>query len=238
MPIDGLSINVSTTQGDIQAPVYGLARCPVTGDLIAITPAIRHGAMATGEFFVATHWRNGWQVSSPPGGHDSPRQAAASILRKIKGLSALGYDIAIYWEIQGADNPPPGIPLCAEWFVVPEQIAAFGWRGRVINRYREIAASHDLLEIRTPWGDCTPLISEAHAIAELAEIEVAVQMFDKKKDDWPKIDTVAMLAPWTGSKAEHREALGRHIAGLYAHMGKMRAALRAIRSIPTAAGDR
>ena len=231
MPIDGLSINVSTTQRDVPAPVYGLARCQVTGELIAITPVIRSGAMATGELFAAMHWRSGWQVCGYIDGRESPREVADAVLLEIKKLHAAGHDIAQYFAVQGANNPVPIYPLRAEWFVDPEQIAAFGWRGRVINRFRELSSTNKRLEIRMPWGPPTPIVSESHAIVELEEIEQVYRM-GNKRGDWPKLDTVAMLAPWEGSKAEYLEAISRHIGDLYEHMGKMRKALGVIRAIP------
>lgn len=99
-------------------------------------------------------------------------------------------------------------------------------------RFREIRKARHLVALCAPWG-CTPLVSEAQAIAEIEEIDLATRMYEKERGKAPtEIDAIAMLAPWPGSNAEHREALGRHIAGLYEHMGKMRKALGVIRAIP------
>lgn len=103
----------------------------------------------------------------------------------------------------------------------------------VAARFREIRNAGHMVAICTPWG-CTPLASEAQAIAEIEEIDLATRMYEKEHGKAPtEIDAIAMLAPWPGSNAEHREALGQHIAGLYEHMGKMRKALGVIRAIPT-----
>jgi len=99
-------------------------------------------------------------------------------------------------------------------------------------RFREIRKARQLVAICAPWG-CTPLASEAQALAEIEEIDLATRMYEKERGKAPtEIDAIAMLAPWPGSNAEHREALGQHIAGLYEHMGKMRKALGVIRAIP------
>lgn len=107
-------------------------------------------------------------------------------------------------------------------------------RELVVARFRQIRKAKRLVCIFMPWGALIPIISEDHAIAEIEELEQAVREHNQNGAPPPKIDTVGMLASWPLSDAEHREALGQHIAGLYECMGKMRKALGVIRSIPTA----
>lgn len=107
-------------------------------------------------------------------------------------------------------------------------------RELVVARFREIRNAGHMVSIRTPWGDNNPIVSETHAIAEIEQIDTAIERLGPEFIFSPPIDTISMLSPWEGTEDDFLEVLGWHIAETYNLMNKMRKALGVIRTIPTA----